>query len=173
MSNKTQLQTNNTQLASLIQTLQGKIAGGGGGGNLKIFVAGVEAEQTQCGNYRLTYMCPLDQLDFSSITIDNLTIISSNVSAGGYVEVFNVIAAANANGVAVKYRVKNEDETIYSATTLELIMYMPEYNYELPMYAVMAKITPEVIAAAGLSIEPGVYMTNPTGAGLTLIYTGT
>ena len=32
MSNKTQLQTNNTQLASLIQTLQGKAAGGGGGG---------------------------------------------------------------------------------------------------------------------------------------------
>lgn len=31
MSNKTQLQTNNTQLASLIQTLQGKAAGGGGG----------------------------------------------------------------------------------------------------------------------------------------------
>ena len=29
MSNKTQLQTNNTQLASLIQTLQGKAAGGG------------------------------------------------------------------------------------------------------------------------------------------------
>ena len=31
MSNKTQLATNNTQLASLIQTLQGKAAGGGGG----------------------------------------------------------------------------------------------------------------------------------------------
>lgn len=30
MSNKTQLQTNNTQLASLIQTLQGKAAGSGG-----------------------------------------------------------------------------------------------------------------------------------------------
>lgn len=30
MSNKTQLSTNNTQLASLIQTLQGKAAGGGG-----------------------------------------------------------------------------------------------------------------------------------------------
>lgn len=30
MSNKTQLQTNNTQLASLISTLQGKAAGGGG-----------------------------------------------------------------------------------------------------------------------------------------------
>lgn len=30
MSNKTQLQTNNTQLASLIQTLQGKAAGGSG-----------------------------------------------------------------------------------------------------------------------------------------------
>lgn len=32
MSNKTQLQANNTQLASLIQTLQGKAAGGGGSG---------------------------------------------------------------------------------------------------------------------------------------------
>ena len=32
MSNKTQLQANNTQLASLIQTLQGKAVGGGGGG---------------------------------------------------------------------------------------------------------------------------------------------
>lgn len=32
MSNKTQLQTNNTALASLIQTLQGKAAGGGGSG---------------------------------------------------------------------------------------------------------------------------------------------
>lgn len=31
MSNKTQLQANNTQLASLIQTLQGKATGGGGG----------------------------------------------------------------------------------------------------------------------------------------------
>lgn len=30
MSNKTQLQANNTQLASLIQTLQGKATGGGG-----------------------------------------------------------------------------------------------------------------------------------------------
>lgn len=30
MSNKTQLQANNTQLASLISTLQGKAAGGGG-----------------------------------------------------------------------------------------------------------------------------------------------
>lgn len=37
MSNKTQLQANNTQLASLIQTLQGKAAGGGGssGGEIK------------------------------------------------------------------------------------------------------------------------------------------
>lgn len=32
MSNKTQLQTNNTKLESLIQTLQGKAAGGGSGG---------------------------------------------------------------------------------------------------------------------------------------------
>lgn len=32
MSNKTQLQANNTQLASLIQTLQGKAAGGGSSG---------------------------------------------------------------------------------------------------------------------------------------------
>lgn len=31
MSNKTKLATNNTQLASLIQELQGKAAGGGGG----------------------------------------------------------------------------------------------------------------------------------------------
>ena len=31
MSNKTQLQTNNTKLASLIETLQGKAAGGGSG----------------------------------------------------------------------------------------------------------------------------------------------
>lgn len=35
MSNKTQLQTNNTQLASLIQTLQGKAAGGGGGASVE------------------------------------------------------------------------------------------------------------------------------------------
>lgn len=34
MSNKTQLQANNTQLASLIQTLQGKAAGGGGAGGI-------------------------------------------------------------------------------------------------------------------------------------------
>lgn len=33
MSNKTQLQTNNATLASLIQTLQGKAAGGGSSGN--------------------------------------------------------------------------------------------------------------------------------------------
>lgn len=161
-----------TTIAEIAALLEGKSVPGGGG-NLKIFVANVEAQQTQCGNYRLTYMCPLDQLDFSAITIDNLTIIHSSVSEGGYVEVFNVFDAVNAEvGVAVKYRVKNADETIYSATTLELIMYMPEYNYESPMYAFMAKITPEVIAAAGLSIEPGVYMTNPKGAGLTLIYTG-
>lgn len=32
MSNKTQLQANNTQLAALIETLQGKAAGGGSGG---------------------------------------------------------------------------------------------------------------------------------------------
>lgn len=35
MSNKTQLSTNNTQLASLIQTLQGKAAGGGSGGSVE------------------------------------------------------------------------------------------------------------------------------------------
>lgn len=35
MSNKTQLATNNTQLASLIQTLQGKATGGGGGGGVE------------------------------------------------------------------------------------------------------------------------------------------
>jgi hypothetical protein len=35
MSNKTQLQTNNTQLASLIQTLQDKAAGGSGGGSVE------------------------------------------------------------------------------------------------------------------------------------------
>lgn len=35
MSNKTQLSNNNTQLASLIQTLQGKATGGGGGGGVE------------------------------------------------------------------------------------------------------------------------------------------
>lgn len=35
MSNKTQLQTNNTKLTSLIETLQGKAAGGGGGGSIE------------------------------------------------------------------------------------------------------------------------------------------
>ena len=117
-------------------------------------------------------MCPLDQLDFSAITIDNLTIIASSVSKGGYVDVSNVIADATTNSVVGYYRVKNADETIYGATTLELIMYMPEYNHEYPLFIAMAKITPEVIAAAGLSIEPGVYMTNRTDVGFTFIYTG-
>ena len=171
MSNKTQLQANNTQLASLIQTLQGKIAGGGGG-NLKIFNAGLEGEQTQCGNYRLTYMCPLDELDFSAFTIDNLTMITSNVSTGGYIEVYDVNVLAATIGVDINYRVKSADETIYGATTLEGIVYMPEYNYEYTMFTAMAKITPEVIAAAGLSIEPGIYMTNRTDSGFAFIYTG-
>ena len=36
MSNKTQLQTNNTTLASLIQTLQGKAAGSGSSGGVNV-----------------------------------------------------------------------------------------------------------------------------------------
>lgn len=49
MSNKTQLQTNNTTLTSLIETLRGKAAGGGNTADYTVYV-GTTEPTTDIGN---------------------------------------------------------------------------------------------------------------------------
>lgn len=49
MSNKTQLQTNNTELSSLIETIRGKVAGSGGSGGGSIETCVVTIEQDFVG----------------------------------------------------------------------------------------------------------------------------
>lgn len=54
MSNKTQLSTNNTQLASLIQTLQGKAAGGGAGGSVETCTVILDVQNAMLHGYTST-----------------------------------------------------------------------------------------------------------------------
>lgn len=171
MSNKTQLQTNNTQLASLIQTLQGKIAGGGSGGNVKIYPAGEVSKGTKLGDNTLTYACPLDELDFFTMSMDKLTLLASAVIEA-IAETVNLIEFYNLLGYRVMLQADESYEGYYNADAIVLYMEMEGVFY--PMDAIMVKITPEIIAAEGLSIEPGIYLVHSQMIGMTMsvIYTG-
>lgn len=56
MSNKTQLQANNTQLASLIQELQGKAAGGGGGASVETCTVEIVAVAPVSSTQNVSYI---------------------------------------------------------------------------------------------------------------------
>ena len=60
MSNKTQLSTNNTKLASLIQELQGKAAGGGSGGGVETCSVRLHSNAEAVGYW---YACPVLKSD--------------------------------------------------------------------------------------------------------------
>ena len=77
MSNKERLQANNTKLASLIQTLQGKAAGGGGGTLNYSFYIYEEIVTIPDGifegdGWKAAWICPLGEIDFATATMENL-----------------------------------------------------------------------------------------------------
>ena len=77
MSNKTQLQANNTQLAALIQTLQGKAAGGGGGVRNVVCPVPQYAITLPAGAInsesptKAIYIGAWDDIDFDAVTPSN------------------------------------------------------------------------------------------------------
>lgn len=170
MSNKTQLQANNTQLASLIQTLQGKIAGGGGG-NVRIYPAGEVSKGTKLGDNTLTYACPLDELDFFTMSMDKLTVLASAVIEAK-AETVNLIEFYNLLGSRVMLQADESYKGYYNADAI--VLYMEISGMVQPVVPIMAKITPEIIAAKGLSIEPGIYLVHSQTLRMTMsvIYTG-
>lgn len=171
MSNKTQLQANNTQLASLIQTLQGKTAGGGSGGNVRIYPAGEVSKGTKLGDNTLTYACPLDELDFFTMSMDKLTVLASSVIEA-IAETVNLIELYASMGYRVMLQADESYEGYYNADAI--VLYMEIEGMFFPIDAIMAKITPEIIAAEGLSIEPGIYLVHSQmiGMSISVIYTG-
>ena len=174
MSNKSQLQANNTQLATLIQTLQGKIAGSGGGGNVRVYLAGMVADRTQCGNNTITYACPLDELDFTQMTQNNTMVAVATIN-GTNVEIGDMVKEFAKLGMPCFIQVADSIEGLYNASGVAVWADMSGYGMP-PMIItpIMAKITPEVIAAAGLSIEPGIYLVHDAAyaPATSVIYTG-
>ena len=174
MSNKSQLQANNTQLATLIQTLQGKIAGGGGGGNVRVYLAGMAADRTQCGNYAITYACPLDEIDLTQMNQNN-TIAAMAAINGTNVEVGDMVKEYAKLGMPCFIQFTDSIEGLYNASGVAFYADMSEYEMP-PLFItpIMAKITPEVISAAGLSIEPGIYVAHDAefSPAMSVIYTG-
>lgn len=96
MSNKTQLQTNNTKLESLIQTLQGKAAGGGS----------VETCTLNIGSYILTAGATLYQ--------DGAILAYNGRGNNGTCE--NVVCGST---IYIRHMA---DSSEYSAENLELLM---------------------------------------------------
>lgn len=172
MSNKTQLQANNTQLASLIQTLQGKAAGGGSGGNVRIYPAGEVSKGTKLGDCTLTYACPLDELDFFTMSMDKLTVLASAVMETKADTVNLIDFFANSLGARVLLQADESYKGYYNADAI--VLYMEMSGVFHPVVAIMAKITPEIIAAEGLSIEPGIYLVHSQTMrmSMSVIYTG-
>lgn len=169
MSNKTQLATNNTQLASLIQTLQGKAAGGGGG-TLRVFPFGEISEfiqlpddDTYYGN-SISYACGLDEIDFNTLNTDNLTALycieGEDASIGEQVTMGTVFSGASS------FKLNVGTVGICEA----LIAYPGDDGSAITHLPVLLKLTEENIAALGLSIEPGVYVYQITGMAAAVVY---
>ena len=78
MSNKTQLSNNNTKLASLIQTLQGKAAGGGGVETCTVTVTGGG------GSTRVHYTA-----------FENETMCAKEIPGAGRVTIENVVCGSS------------------------------------------------------------------------------
>lgn len=109
MSNKTQLQANNTQLASLIQTLQGKAAGGGGaaGGSLDTCTVTFECQDGQSLGWVYTAVkngevVPVCEVRASDQTATSATL--ENVLCGSAIEVVSTLALVGTTcGGGVEY----------------------------------------------------------------------
>ena len=91
MSNKTQLQTNNTQLASLIQTLQGKAAGGGGGTAIETCTVVLDTGSSSYRPYYYSYTMVNDDGSITGVAVgpnSALDITLTNVVCGSVVTVY-------------------------------------------------------------------------------------
>lgn len=89
MSNKTQLSTNNTKLASLIQELQGKAAGGGSGA-AETCTVNVIGASTAYRPYYISYTTVDDSGNLSSQAIgpnSSASVTLENVACGSVVTV--------------------------------------------------------------------------------------
>ena len=106
---KTQLQSNNARLASLIEELRGKAAGGGGGGTVETCTIRIVCNTSDIFGY--TYLAydngefvPVNTLR-SSIGISTLDVTLTDVICGGYIFVQTNIdlpfLAMNVEGGAV------------------------------------------------------------------------
>lgn len=127
MSNKTQLQANNTQLASLIQTLQGK-ATGGGGASVETCTVTVNA----VGGYVTTYLFTTYEngqwgaacnwfMDDTTVTIENVSCntafcIATNL-AGASARITGDVERQGASGQYLFYFLKSNPG---STVTLEI-----------------------------------------------------
>ena len=161
-----------TQIEEIMELLEGKSVPGGSGGNVKIYPAGEVSKGTKLGDNTLTYACPLDELDFFTMSMDKLTLLASAVFEA-IPETVNLIEFYNLLGYRVMLQADESYEGYYNADAIVLYMEMEEGVF-YPMDAIMVKITPEIIAAEGLSIEPGIYLVHSQKIGVTMsvIYTG-
>ena len=106
------------------------------------------------------------------MSMDKLTLLASAVSEA-IPETVNLIEFYNLLGYRVMLQADESYEGYYNADAIVLYMEMEEGVF-YPMDAIMVKITPEIIAAEGLSIEPGIYLVHSQKIGMTMsvIYTG-
>ena len=154
MSNKERLQANNTQLAALIQALQGKSAGGGGG-TLNYFFYIFEEMVTLPDNlfgsegWKAAWICPLDEIDFDTATFDNLDILYG-FSDGTEL----AIAAPLWQVLGIE---KSEFSYVQANHGHVAILYASVYGSNFP---VLLRMTEEGCANVGIEGEPGIYALN-------------
>lgn len=90
MSNKTQLQTNNTKYASLIETLRSKASGGSGGGAgvetcaLKLYTEGIPDGSDII--YYIDESLTLQEISFPPFNeVSSVTVIKNSIIYGEYI----------------------------------------------------------------------------------------
>lgn len=166
MSNKTKLQANNTQLATLIQTLQGKAAGGGGG-NVKVFVADATIAPVTV---------TMEGMKFELVRVGDVDDLS--VEETPNVEDFVVLQVASGEYtgklawdiIAVQSRAAEQAGTSLSIQYMEnnsMGIFYESYGFTMFMF----RLTNEAVANYGLDIQTGLYL-NVSSSILGVIYTG-
>lgn len=157
MSNKSQLQANNTQLASLIQTLQGKIAGGGGGVRNIVcpppqyaFTIPVGALNGEFPT-KAAYIGAWDDIDFDAVTPSNFAtavILQADMNEIGISAAITFETVLGLEYGIITY-------TKHALSGCEFLHYAVE-GEPLPIIP-LAKLNETFLSTIGAEGEPGIY----------------